>query len=82
MEAKMQAVENAVQSSDPRCSGRLLPTRHVMQRYGVSDRTIDRWSADPNYTHLGFPQPVRINRRRYWRQTDLDAFDAGRAVTP
>jgi predicted DNA-binding transcriptional regulator AlpA len=50
-----------------------LPTRRVMERYDVCDRTIDRWVADP---HLNFPRPVRIKRRRYWDEDELDAFDA------
>lgn len=54
---------------------RLLPTRSVMDRYGVSDRTIDRWVADPD---LGFPRPLRINRKRFFYEHELDAFDATR----
>lgn len=46
------------------------PTR---ARYGVSGMTIFRWLADPT---LGFPQPIRINGRRYWRLADLQAFEA------
>jgi predicted DNA-binding transcriptional regulator AlpA len=52
---------------------RKLPTRAVMARYDVSDRTIDRWVADPS---LGFPKPIRIKRRRYWDEDALDEFDA------
>ena len=25
----------------------LLPARQTMQRYGIADRTFDRWLADP-----------------------------------
>jgi predicted DNA-binding transcriptional regulator AlpA len=52
-----------------------LPTRAVMERYQVSDRSIDRWVADPN---LGFPQPLKINRKRFFYEHELDAFDATR----
>jgi predicted DNA-binding transcriptional regulator AlpA len=52
---------------------RKLQNRDLMARYGVADRTIDRWLADP---HLGFPQPMVIKRRRYWDETEVDAFDA------
>jgi predicted DNA-binding transcriptional regulator AlpA len=38
--------------------------------------TIFRWLADPK---LGFPQPIRINGRRYWRLADLQAFEARQA---
>jgi predicted DNA-binding transcriptional regulator AlpA len=53
--------------------GRKLQTRHLCARYRVSDRTIDRWMRDPR---LGFPQPVVVNRRRYWDESDIAAFDA------
>jgi predicted DNA-binding transcriptional regulator AlpA len=54
----------------------LLPTTITRARYGVSDMTIFRWLADPK---LGFPQPIRINGRRYWRLADLQAFEARQA---
>ena len=54
----------------------LLPTNVVRSRYGVSDMTISRWLAHSN---LGFPQPTRINGRRYWRLADLQAFEARQA---
>jgi hypothetical protein len=58
-------------------TSRLLPTKHVCQRYAVSDRTIARWERDPA---LGFPQPVVINKRKYYPETDLTAFDRARAA--
>ncbi|MCJ2117657.1 DNA-binding protein [Methylobacterium sp. J-001] len=54
----------------------LLPTTITRARYGVSDMTIFRWLADPK---LEFPQPIRINGRRYWRLADLQAFEARQA---
>ena len=54
----------------------LLPATIARARYGVSDMTIFRWLADPK---LGFPQPIRINGRRYWRLADLQAFEARQA---
>ena len=54
----------------------LLPATAARARYGVSDMTIFRWLADPT---LGFPQPIRINGRRYWRLADLQAFEARQA---
>lgn len=55
----------------------LLPSREVWTRYGVCDRTLDRWVADPA---LGFPAPLRINRRRYWRAADLQTWERGRGT--
>lgn len=60
----------------PKSTEDLLPTTITRARYGVSDMTIFRWLADPK---LGFPQPIRINGRRYWRLADLQAFEARQA---
>jgi predicted DNA-binding transcriptional regulator AlpA len=60
----------------PKTSEDLLPATPVRARYGVSDMTIFRWLADPK---LGFPQPIRINGRRYWRLADLQAFEVRQA---
>lgn len=38
---------------------------------GVSDMTLWRWLNDPE---MDFPKPIRIARRRYWRETDVDAW--------
>lgn len=54
----------------------LLPAAQVRRRYGVSDMTVFRWVNDDK---LGFPQPLYINKRRYWRAVDLQAFEARQA---
>jgi predicted DNA-binding transcriptional regulator AlpA len=51
----------------------LLPAVKVSSRYGVSSMTVWRWEKD---SALNFPQPIRINGRRYWRIADLQAFEA------
>ena len=50
----------------------LWPIRRVLQRYGVCARTIDRWITDQT---LGFPQPIVINRRRYFREARLQEWE-------
>jgi predicted DNA-binding transcriptional regulator AlpA len=50
-----------------------LPTRLVQRRYGVSDRTLDRWLKK---VELSFPSPFVINGRRYWRVSDLEAWES------
>lgn len=52
---------------------RLLQTRDLLRRYSIVDRTLDRWLADPR---LNFPKPMIVNRRRYWSESEVDAFDA------
>ena len=54
----------------------LLPDREVARRYGVSVRTVERWSAN---RALGFPTPVYIRRRRYRNIAMLDQFDKDNA---
>jgi hypothetical protein len=58
-------------------SSNLLPDSKVAKRYDVTLRTIDRWDDDPK---LGFPKPVRIKRRKYRFEVELDEFDARRAA--
>ena len=45
----------------------------VRARYGgVSDMTLWRWLHDEE---LRFPQPIRINGRRFWKEDDLTAWE-------
>jgi len=50
-----------------------LTMRALCERYDVTDRTIDRWLE----TGI-LPQPMRINRVRYWDETDIEAFERSR----
>jgi len=56
--------------------GPLLPASAVWGRYCVSDRTLDRWLANES---LGFPKPLLINRRRYFRERELAEWERKRA---
>ena len=44
-------------------TGKYLPTAKVAERYGRTPRTIERWLDDKK---LNFPQPIYINRFKYW----------------
>ncbi len=55
----------------------MLPAAQVLARYQVSDMTLFRWLKD---ARLSFPQPIRINGRRYWRLADLQAFEVRQAA--
>jgi hypothetical protein len=35
---------------------------------GVSSNTVHRWRNDPA---LGFPEPIKVQGRNYWRPEDL-----------
>ena len=57
--------------------GPFLSARKVWERYDIVDRTLDRWVADPK---IAFPQPLTINRRRYFAETELVAWERRRAA--
>jgi predicted DNA-binding transcriptional regulator AlpA len=54
-----------------------LPASQVRVRYGVSDMALWRWLRKEQ---LNFPRPIRINGRRFWKRTDLEAWEASRAA--
>ena len=35
---------------------------------GITDMTLWRWLNDPK---LGFPKPIYIGRRRYWKEVEI-----------
>jgi predicted DNA-binding transcriptional regulator AlpA len=43
---------------------------------GVSDMTVWRWI---NHPEMGFPRPIYISRRRYWREIDITGWLADQA---
>ena len=57
----------------------LLPTPSVCERYQVVSRTIERWLDDEA---LGFPRPLIINRRRYFRVAELEQWERAQAAHP
>jgi hypothetical protein len=52
--------------------GRLLADAKVCERFSKSQRTIDRWTADPK---LGFPHPIYIRGRKHRDADALAAFE-------
>lgn len=44
---------------------------------GVSSMTIWRWLDN---AQLGFPKPIYISRRRFWRQSEVGAWQAAQRV--
>jgi predicted DNA-binding transcriptional regulator AlpA len=51
-------------------TAKYLPAGAVADRYGVSDRTIDRWVDAGD-----LPKPVYIQGRRYWDASELGQRD-------
>ncbi len=68
----MQSISIAATGS----AERFLPARRVWERYGVTSMTLWRWLKDAD---LKFPQPMRIGRLRYWRLSDLVAWERSRS---
>jgi hypothetical protein len=62
--------------SDADDDGPLVPTRDVLRRYSIVDRTLDRWLADPE---LGFPRPIVVRKRRYFHQRKLASWERQQA---
>ena len=62
---------------------KLIPDPKVCSRYGVSSMTLWRWDQN---SKLNFPKPIRINRRKYRDEAELEAWErsqaAGRETTP
>jgi hypothetical protein len=53
-----------------------LPARRVWERYGVTSMSLHRWLNDER---VAFPRPFYINRFRYWKLSDLLAWERDRA---
>lgn len=49
----------------------------VCERFGdMSDMTLWRWLQNDA---LGFPKPLVINRRRYWKLAEIEAWERAQA---
>jgi len=61
---------------EPLDSDVYLDSRAVRRRYGGrSDMALWRWIHDPK---LQFPQPIYIQKYRYWKLSDLIAWERTR----
>ena len=56
---------------------RLVPDAEVCRRYSVHISTLGNWTLIPT---LDFPKPIRINRRKFRDEAELDKFDRVRAA--
>jgi len=53
-----------------------LTAPQVLERYNISDMTLHRWLNNPD---LKFPRPMVVNRRRYFDEQELIAWERARA---
>lgn len=57
---------------------KLIPAKTVRQLCGgISDMSLWRWLNDPA---LGFPRPVYIQKRRFWREAEILEWIEAREV--
>ena len=57
---------------------KFLPAKAVWERYGIVPITLSRWLKDPD---VEFPQPICIRgNRRFWRLSDLEAWELARVA--
>ena len=54
-----------------------LPAPAIQVRYGISALTLWRWTRDPK---LGFPVPLIVNRRRFFRRAEIEAWERDRII--
>jgi predicted DNA-binding transcriptional regulator AlpA len=52
----------------------LIPAPAVLKRHGISAMTLWRWLHDDK---LGFPRPIDIRRRRFFRLAEIEAWENG-----
>jgi hypothetical protein len=57
---------------------RRLRAAQICGRYSIGVRTLFRWCQDPQ---VGFPAPLVIQRRRYWREEDLQAWERAQTAS-
>lgn len=58
-------------------TGNYLPTKRVLERYGVSAMTLWRWERE---AILPFPAPLVINRRKFYSLPKIEAWERARAA--
>ena len=60
-------------------SDKMLPAPVVWDRFGKTSKTLDRWVKDDR---LGFPRPIYIRDRRYFREAELIEWELAQASKP
>ncbi|PCK86364.1 helix-turn-helix domain-containing protein [Rhizobium sophoriradicis] len=56
--------------------GNFLTSAQVLSRYSISEMTLHRWAKD---SRLSFPRPMVVNRRKFFKEEDLVAWERERA---
>ena len=70
-------MKNGTQKNSLNHNGPHLSATEVMARFDISRSTLYRWIKD-----LAFPEPRRIRGKRYFRLTDINAWDEAQSGKP
>lgn len=57
-------------------TGLKITAPRLCVRFGICDRTLDRWLIDPR---MSFPRPIYINKRRYWELAEIEEWERAQA---
>lgn len=57
---------------------KFLPAAAVCTRYGVTKMTLWRWLQ---HVDLGFPKPIQISKRNYWKLAELEGWEESKGGT-
>lgn len=60
---------------------RLLSKKQVREIVSFSLTHIDRLSHEPEYAHLGFPKPIKIGHRVFYRESKINDWVAFQIAT-
>ncbi len=78
MQPQLVAESNRAAAHPPADDDTLLTSNQARARVGgVSNMCLWRWMRDDR---VQFPQPLKINKRNYWRLGDLRRWQAERAA--
>jgi len=70
---RLNALERLERANLPPGEAGWVLASSVPGRFSISPRTFERWLRRRD---MGFPQPFKINGRRYFRDHELRAFQA------
>jgi hypothetical protein len=51
-----------------------VPDSRVCREFNITPMTIWRWDRDPAKAQMGWPPPVRINKRKFRSRKQLEQF--------
>lgn len=56
---------------------KMLTSKEVASRIGITTMTIERWMRDPT---VEFPKPRQVKRLRFWSESEIASWLDGQRV--